>query len=95
MYLNLTEKIMIEKMKSLDGWNRCLANNNQRNICIGNIKNCNGEIIQNYNIETEFNNFTRKYNIENFNIKNVNDAYEFSYILSINEKDYNLLKEKL
>ena len=64
MYLNLTEKIMIEKTQSLEGWSKSITDDNKniRVICIGNIKNCNDEIIKNFNIKTDIINILDKYN---------------------------------
>jgi hypothetical protein len=95
MYLNETEKIMIEKLKSLDGWRRSLETNNQRQICIGNIKNCNDELIKNFEIKNDFCNFTKKYDIKNYNIVNISNDIEFSYMLTIHEDEYEILKNKI
>jgi hypothetical protein len=94
MYLNLTEKIMIEKTQSLEGWNKSITddNKNVRFICIGNIKNCNDEIIKNINIKTDIINILDKYNIELLKIENIITEYEFSYIVSIEEEEYKKFK---
>ena len=95
MYLNLTEKIMVEKIQSLEGWSKSNTDNNSRIICIGNIKNCNDEIIQNMNIKNEIINLLNKYDITDYEIRNIKNEYEFSYLLSMEEKNYNILKEKI
>jgi len=94
MYLNLTEKIMIEKTQSLEGWSKSITddNKNVRVICIGNIKNCNDEIIKNFNIKTDIINILDKYNIHPLKIENIITEYEFSYIVSIEEEEYKKFK---
>jgi len=96
MNMNLTEKIMVEKLKSLEGWSKDIIDNNViRNICIGNIKNCNDEIIKNDNIKKDFIDFAEKYGISanKYTIKTVSNNYEHSYIMLIDEQDYNRIQK--
>ena len=94
MCLNLTEKIMIEKLQSPEGWRKSITNDNKniRLICIGNIKNCNDEIIKNINIKTDIIEILNKYNIKSLKIENIITEYEFSYVVSIEEEEYKKFK---
>ena len=96
MNMNLTEKIMVDKIKSLEGWSKDIIDNNTiRNICIGNIKNCNDEIIKNDHIKQEFIDFAEKYDISanKYSIKTVSNKYEHSYIMMIDEQEYNRIQK--
>ena len=86
---------MIEKLKSLEGWSKSNNDNNLRTICIGNVKNCNDEIIENTNIKNEIVNLLNKYNISNYSLNNIKNKHQFSYILSLQEEYYNILKQKI
>ena len=85
---------MIEKLQSPEGWSKSITNDNKniRLICIGNIKNCNDEIIKNINIKNDIIEMLNKYNIKSLKIENIITEYEFSYVVSIEEEEYKKFK---
>ena len=66
-----------------------------RVIRIGNQINCNGEIIKNFSIKDEIVNFLKKYNIENYLIRDIDDEIEFSYQLELTNDNYDNLIENI
>lgn len=85
-----TENLLIEKACSSNGWTKLTDSNNQhyRIIRIGNSVNCNGELIKNLHIKTTLENVMKKYNIEKYEINEIETEYEFSYQLQLDNENY-------
>lgn len=85
-----TENLLIEKACSTNGWTKLTDSNNQhyRIIRIGNNVNCNGELIKNLHIKSTLENVMKKYNIEKYQINEVETEFEFSYQLQLDNENY-------
>ena len=90
------ENIMKDKIKTT-GFIKFTNEDNIhfRVIRIGNEVNCNGEIIKNFTIKDEIIKFLKKYNIEDYLIRDIDDEIEFSYQLEISNDNYERLIENI
>lgn len=90
--LNSIEKIFLQSANTNNGWTKTTFKNERcRTIKIGNTINCNGDIIKNYSIIDNINTSLQKYNINNYNIQEIDTDFEFSYQLYIPEMEYKAL----
>lgn len=85
-----TENLLIEKACSANGWTKLTDSNNHhyRIIRLGNNVNCNGELIKNLYIKKTFEEVMKKYNIDKYNIEEIETEYEFSYQLQLDTENY-------
>ena len=85
-----TENLLIEKACSSNGWTKLtdLSNNHYRIIRLGNNINCNGELIKNLYIKNKLEEVMKKYNIDKYNINEVETEFEFSYQLQLDNENY-------
>ena len=85
-----TENLLIEKACSTNGWTKFTNSDNQhyRIIRLGNNVNCNGELIKNFHIKNTLEEVMKKYNIDNYEINEVETEYEFSYQLQLDNENY-------
>ena len=91
--ISTTESLMRNRAETFDGWTK---GNGFRMIRLGNTKNCNEDgIIRNYNIKDNMNDVLKKYNIEEFNLKEISNNIEHSYELQLKEEIYKNLKRKM
>lgn len=91
--ISTTEKIMRNRAETCDGW---AIENGFRNIRVGNVNNCNLDgIIRNYKIKDNMNDILTKYDIKQFELKEINNEFEHSYKLELREEIYTELKNKL
>tara|TARA_Y100000992_G_C21264759_1_gene493352 strand:+ start:80 stop:406 length:327 start_codon:yes stop_codon:yes gene_type:complete len=85
-----TENLLIEKARSTNGWTKLTDSNNQhyRTIRLGNNVNCNGELIKNLYIKNTLEEVMKKYNIDKYDINEVDTEFEFSYQLQLDNENY-------
>jgi hypothetical protein len=50
--------------------------------------NCNGEVLKNTYIKEQLETILKKINIQDYNIDNIDNEYEFGYELSVNEENF-------
>lgn len=88
-----TESLMRNRTETYNGWTK---GNGKRIIRLGNVINCNGDgIFKNYKIKDDMNSILKKYNIDEFELKEISDQYEHSYELRLTENTYDHFKNKL
>ena len=92
--INSTEDTIIQGIQNGNEWFVC--KDGSREIRIGYVVNCNDEIPKNPKLliktKDEMKIFMKKNMIKSFNIKTVDNKYEYTACLKIDEKDYNNLK---
>lgn len=95
--MNHTEKLMTIKALTTNGWNKSDDNkSDERSIKIGNLKNCNDDgIIRDPTIKIKMEEVMKKYDINNYYIKEHINSTEFSYELKLDEGIYNRFIQKL
>lgn len=88
-----TESIMRNRTETYDGWTK---GNGKRIIRLGNALNCNGDgIFKNYKIKEDMTWVLKKYDIDDFELKEISNENEHSYELQLPEDIYERLKIKL
>ncbi len=87
-----TEIILSNAMNTKYGWTK---SNCMRCIRLGNKVNCNGEILKNYLIKESIIEIMKKFEIIEYEIENIDNKFEFSYELKINENQYQILSDKI
>ena len=90
--MDITKRILITSINTDNGWSKC---ENLRYIRLGNEINCNDETLENSHIKKSLIEIMDNFKISKYNIQNISNKYEFSYELTINEIEYQNLKEKL
>mgnify|MGYP004171339919 CR=1 FL=1 len=89
-----TEQTIIRGIKNGNEWFVC--KDGRREIRIGYIVNCNDEIPKNPRLLEktcdDMTKFMKNQYIESFNIKTLDNEYEYSACLKIDEEDYQKLK---
>ena len=95
----ITETLFRNKAEMYNGWNKYkneLTSEEIRTIKLGNIKNCNNdEVIRNYKVKQNIIDVLIKYEINDYNINEIDTSDELSYELHIKEEIYATLKKKM
>jgi hypothetical protein len=88
-----TETIMRNRTETYDGWTK---GNGKRIIRLGNAINCNGDgIFKNYKIKEDMTGVLKKYEIDDFELREISNENEHSYELKLPEDIYEHFKNKM
>ena len=88
-----TKDILYRAAIKNNGWLK--PSYDKRTIKIGNKVNCNGEVLKNDNTKKFLINIMKKLDINEYDIETIDNEFEYSYQLYINEKSFQELKEKI
>ena len=94
--MNTIEFSLCEAIKTSHKDNRNPIDDNAKRIFkMASYINCNGEILKNIHIKKYMEKIMDQYNIDNYQIKTVDNQYEFGYELIIDEKNYRKIYQQL
>ena len=69
-------------------YNKQITNIEKRIFKIAHRVNCNGEVLKNTYIKEKIETILKKIDIQDYNIDNIDNEYEFGYELSVNEDNF-------
>lgn len=69
-------------------YNKQITNSEKRIFKIAHRVNCNGEVLKNTYIKEKIETILKKINIQDYNIDNIDNEYEFGYELVVNEENF-------
>ena len=90
--LSNCENIIKNKLFSESGWDKV---NGNRVIAIGNMVNCNGEILYDVTINKDLESIATKYNLKNYKIYPISTKYMKASVLSLDDENYDKLKSHI
>ena len=88
-----TESLMRNRTETYNGWTK---GDGKRIIRVGNTINCNGDgVFKNYKIKEDMTEVLKKYDIDDFELREISNENEHSYELQLPEDIYEHFKNKL